>query len=83
MAEISNELIYKTLQSIQEQVARIPKLEAQIMGLEMLARENFASLKSHIMAHHSDQFSLEQRMMNLENWMIRIRRELEIHDNAP
>lgn len=46
-------------------------------------RDSFASLKGHLHASHSDQLALEQRMLSLENWMIRIRREMDVTEHAP
>lgn len=75
---VSNELIFETLKSLR---AEVNDLKAEIIGMQTSMREGFSSLKSHIIAHHSDQYGLEQRMLTLENWMLRVRRELEISDS--
>ena len=78
--EISNELIFETLKSMQ---AQIKQNNQDVVNMQRSMLDNFSSLRAHIMAHHSDQFSLEQRMATLENWMLRIRREMDITDHAP
>ncbi len=57
--EISNELIFETLKSMQVQ---IKQNNLDVVNMQRSMLDNFSSLRAHIMAHHSDQFSLEQRI---------------------
>jgi hypothetical protein len=79
-ANVSNELIFETLKSMQGQ---LKSLNQDVISLQRTVVDGFSALKSHIMTHHGDQFSLETRMATLENWMIRLRREMEITDSLP
>jgi hypothetical protein len=78
---VSNELMYKTLKSVQAQVSELPKLRTEIHELHTLVRDGFSSLKAHIVAAHSDQIMLEQRMLTLEADMHRVKRQLGINSN--
>ncbi|MGH6795287.1 MAG: hypothetical protein ACREDH_08845 [Methylocella sp.] len=77
-SNVSNELIFKQVKSMQTHVAEIPKLRTEIHELHTLVREGFSALKAHIVAAHSDQLMLEQRMLTLEADMHRVKQRLDI-----
>jgi len=77
---VSNELMFETLKAMQSQMKH---MNEDLVSLQRAVVEGFASMKSHMMTIHQDQFTIEQRMFTLENWMLRIRRDLEITDHAP
>ena len=51
--------------------------------MHTLAREGFAALKSHIVAAHTDQIMLEQRILSLEAEMQRVKKRLHIGSDSP
>ena len=79
-SNVSNELLFKQIKSMQANVAKIPKLESGIHDLHTLIREGFSALKSHIVAAHTDQIMLEQRILSLEAEMHRVKQRLDIGD---
>lgn len=75
MADNISDAIMPILKKIQGDIAELKEMRQEM-------REGFASIKSHMTGVVGDVFSHERRILNLEDDVLKLRRKVELSDEA-
>lgn len=74
MAQVTNDLIYEVLRSVQADISDLKKMRVEM-------REGFASVKSFQAASLNEQALLERRVVSVESDIERIKTRLNLIDD--